>query len=134
MGVCPPMRMILGEMIYDRAIRRYIGVAQGRFVGQTSFYDAPEPWGPWTVVAYNNVDPESGSGGWANLGTEGGESLGVHIVNAWTSADGLALWLIYSSDGKAPRGALFPPEGTALDSFNLVGARLIPSVRTDRAP
>jgi hypothetical protein len=133
-GVCPPMRMVLDDVVYDRGIRRYIGVAQGRFVGQTSFYDAPEPWGPWTVVAYNNVDAASGSGGWANLGTEGGKSLGVHIVNAWTSADGLALWLIYSSDGKSPRGALFPPEGTALDSFNLVRARLIPSTRADRAP
>jgi hypothetical protein len=133
-GVCPPMGMVLGEVVYDRAIRRYIGVAQGRFVGQTSFYDAPEPWGPWTVLAYHNVDPVSGSGGWANLGTEGGKSLGVHVVNAWTSADGLALWLIYSSDGKAPPGALFPPDGTALDSFNLVRARLIPSPRTARAP
>jgi hypothetical protein len=131
-GVCPPMRIILGEVIYDRAIHRYLGVAQGRFVGQTSFYDAPEPWGPWTVVAYNNVDPASGSGGWANLGTEGGKSLGVHIVNAWTSADGLTLWLTYSSDGRAPHGALFPREGTALDSFNLVSARLIPSMQGGR--
>ena len=133
-GVCPPMRAFLGDIVYDPAIRRYIGVAQGGFIGQTSFYDAPQPWGPWTVLAYNNVDPASGSGGWANLGTQGGESLGVHIVNAWTSSDGLTLWMTYSSDGKAPPGALFPPEGTALDSYNLVRARLIPSTRTDRAP
>ncbi len=133
-GVCPSMRSTLGDMVYDRAIRRYIGVAQGRFVGQTSFYDAPQPWGPWTVIAYYNVDRASGSGGWANLGSQGGESLGVHIVNAWTSSDGLTLWMTYSSDGKAPRGALFPPEGTALDSFNLVSARLIPNTRADRAP
>ncbi len=133
-GVCPPMRITLGEIVYDRAIRRYIGVAQGRFVGQTSFYDAPQPWGPWTVISYNNVDPASGSGGWANLGTEGGASLGVHIVNAWTSSDGLALWIVYSSDGRAPHGARFPPEGTALDSFNLVRARLVPSTQADRAP
>jgi hypothetical protein len=133
-GVCPSSRTILGDIVYDRAIRRYIGVAQGRFVGQTSFYDAPQPWGPWTVIAYYNVDPASGAGGWAKLGAQGGESLGVHIVNAWTSSDGLTLWMTYSSDGKAPRGALFPPEGTALDSFNLVSARLIPNPRTYRAP
>jgi len=42
--------------------------------------------------------------------------------------------MIYSSDGKAPRGALFPPEGTALDSFNLVSARLIPRTPNDAAP
>jgi hypothetical protein len=132
-GVCPPMRTTLGDVVYDSGVRRYIGVAQGRFVGQTSFYDAPKPWGPWTALAYNNVDPAAGSGGWANLGTQGGESLGVHIVNAWTSGDGLTLWMTYSSDGKAPRGALFPPEGTALDSFNLISARLIPTTTTDRA-
>jgi hypothetical protein len=133
-GACPPMHVILGEIVYDRAIRRYIGVAQGRFVGQTSFYDAPEPWGPWTVIEYHNVDPASGSGGWANLGTQGGESLGVHIVNAWTSPDGLTLRMTYSSNGNAPHGALFPPEGTALDSFNLVSARLIPNTRSDPPP
>ena len=132
-GVCPSLRATLGDIVYDPAIRRYIGVAQGRFIGQTSFYDAPQPWGPWTVIDYNNVDPASGSGGWANLGTQGGESLGVHIVNAWTSRDGLTLWMTYSSDGNAPHGALFPPEGTALDSFNLVSARLILRARTDRA-
>ena len=133
-GVCPPMRSTLLDVVFDPAIRRYIGVAQGRYVGQTSFYDAPQPWGPWTVLAYNNVDPATGSGGWANLGTQGGESLGVHIVNAWTSSDGLTLWMTYSSDGKAPSGALFPPEGTALDSFNLVSARLIPSTPTGQTP
>jgi hypothetical protein len=42
--------------------------------------------------------------------------------------------MTYSSDGTAPHGALFPPEGTALDSFNLVSARLILSEPTDRAP
>jgi hypothetical protein len=133
-GVCPDMRANLEKIVYDRAIRRYIGVAQGRFVGQTSFYDAPQPWGPWTVIAYSNVDPASGAGGWANLGTKAGEALGVHIVNAWTSSDGLTLWMTYSADGQAPPGALFPPEGTALDSFNLVSARLIPRTRAERTP
>jgi hypothetical protein len=114
--------------IYDSGIRRYIATAQGAYVGQTSFYDAPHPWGPWTTISYNNIDPQTGAGGWANLGTAGGGSLGVHIVNAWTSADGLSLWLTYSSDGKAPPDALFPPAGTMLDSFNLVSARLIPLI------
>jgi acyl carrier protein len=80
------------------------------------------------------VDPASGSGGWANLGTQAGEALGVHIINAWTSSNGLTLWMTYSAGGKAPPGALFPPEGTALDSFNLVSARLIPGARTEREP
>jgi hypothetical protein len=113
--------------VYDHGIRRYIATAQGPYIGQTSFYDAPHLWGPWTTISYNNIAPLTGTGGWANLGTAGGGSLGVHIVNAWTSPDGLSLWLTYSSDGKAPADALFPPAGTMLDSFNLVSARLIPA-------
>ena len=113
----------LSEVIYNSALKRYIGTAQGDRIGQTSFYDAPDPWGPWTVVEYNNIDPATGSGGWANLGSAG-STLGVHPVNAWTSTDGLTLWMTYSSDGKAPEGALFPPAGTSLDSFNLVKVEL----------
>lgn len=117
----------LEGVAYDAGIQRYIATAQGTYIGQTSFYDAPHPWGPWTTISYNNIDPQTGTGGWAHLGKAGGGSLGVHIVNAWTSADGLSLWMTYSSDGKAPAGALFPPEGTMLDSFNLVSARLTPA-------
>ena len=110
--------------VYDAGIQRYIATAQGPYIGQTSFYDAPHPWGPWTTISYNNIDPRTGTGGWANLGIAGGGSLGVHVINAWTSPDGLSLWQTYSSDGKAPPGASFPPTGTMLDSFNLVSARL----------
>jgi len=115
----------LGSASYIPGIQRYIATAQGPYIGQTSFYDAPHPWGPWTTVSYNNIDPQTGAGGWANLGKGGGGSLGVHIVNAWTSRDGLSLWMTYSSDGKAPDGALFPPAGTTLDSFNLIQAQLV---------
>jgi hypothetical protein len=114
----------LGGASYIPGLRRYIATAQGPYIGQTSFYDAPQPWGPWTTITYNNIDPQTGAGGWANLGKAGGGSLGVHIVNAWTSKDGLSLWMTYSSDGKAPADALFPPPGTMLDSFNLVRAQL----------
>jgi len=124
-GLCD-MASPLGEAAYNPGIGRYIGVAQGNYVGQTSFYDAPHPWGPWTTISYNNIDAQTGTGGWANLGTAGGGSLGVHIVNAWTSRDGLTLWMTYSSDGTAPPGAAFPPAGTSMDSFNLVSGRLAP--------
>jgi hypothetical protein len=110
---------------YVSQIGRYIATAQGPYIGQTSFYDAPQPWGPWTTISYNNIDPQSSAGGWANLGKAGGGSLGVHIVNAWTSRNGLSLWMTYSSDGRAPPDALFPPAGTMLDSFNLVQAQLV---------
>jgi hypothetical protein len=114
----------LVEAVYNKGLRRYIGTAQGEYVGQTSFYEAPQPWGPWATISYNNIDAATGTGGWANLGAAGGESLGVHLVNAWTSRDGRTLWATYSSDGTAPPGALFPPEGTLLDSFNLIRVHL----------
>ncbi len=117
---------------YIPGIQRYIATAQGPYIGQTSFYDAPHHWGPWTTITYNNIDPRTGAGGWANLGKAGGGSLGVHIVNAWTRQDGLHLWMTYSSDGKAPDGALFPPAGTLLDSFNLIQAEL--ALRTQGRP
>jgi hypothetical protein len=126
-GTCN-MASPLEKAVYDPGIKRYIAVAQGEYVSQTSFYDAPHPWGPWTTISYNNIDAATATGGWANLGTAGGGSLGVNVVNAWTSPDGLMLWLTYSSDGKAPPGALFPPQGTMMDSFNLVSVRLIPGV------
>jgi hypothetical protein len=122
-GTCG-MGASLEEAVYDAGLKRYIGVAQGNFLAQTSFYEAPEPWGPWTTISYNNIDAATGSGGWGNLGAGAGGSLGVHAINAWTSDDGRTMWMAYSSDGTAPPGALFPPAGTALDSFNLLRVEL----------
>jgi hypothetical protein len=122
-GGCP-MAAPIEEAVYIAPLQRYIAVAQGNYAAQTSFYESPNPWGPWSVISYNNIDPATGSGGWANLGAVAGESLGVHLVNAWTSASGHTLWATYSSDGRAPADALFPPASTAMDSFNLVPVEL----------
>jgi hypothetical protein len=120
------MNSVMGDIVYDAGLRRFLGIAQGPYVGQTSFYESPSLWGPWRVILYNNIKPDDGAGGWANLGKAGGNSIGVHVVNAWTSPDGLDLWLTYSSDGKAPTGAMFPPAGTSMDSLNVVRAHLVP--------
>jgi hypothetical protein len=114
----------LAEVVYDAGLKRYIGIAQGDYLAQTAFYDAPAAWGPWTSIAYDNIDAKTGTGGWAHLGTAAGASLGMHPVNAWTSADGKTLWLTFSSNGKAPKDALFPPAGTEMDAFNLVSVSL----------
>jgi hypothetical protein len=109
---------------YLPGLHRYLAVAQGTYLAQTSFYEAPELWGPWSVVSYDNIDPVTGRGGWAHLGRGAGSSLGVHPVNAWATADDLHLWMTYSSDGVAQPEAAFPPGGTKMDSFNLVGVDL----------
>ena len=118
------MASTLEEAVYIPALKRYVGIAQGEYAAQTSFYDAPSPWGPWTVISYNNINAATGSGGWGNLGTAAGGSLGAHIVNAWSASTGQTIWVTYSSDGTAPPGALFPSATTAMDSFNLVSANL----------
>lgn len=114
------MSSSLEEAVYNFALKRFIGIAQGDYLAQTSFYEAVNPWGPWTTIAYHNIDAASGAGGWGNLGTAAGESLGVHAVNAWTSSDGLSMWMTYSSDGEAPPAALFPAPGSKLDAFHLL--------------
>jgi hypothetical protein len=122
-GTCN-MTSTLEEVSYDAALHRYIGIGQGDYLSQSSFYDAPNLWGPWTSIAYNNIDAATGIGGWANLGTAAGDSMGLHPVNAWTSGDGKTVWFLFSSNGKSPEGAAFPPPGTSMDSFNLVRASL----------
>jgi hypothetical protein len=115
----------LEDAVFDAGLGRYIGVAQGGLLAQTSFYEAPHPWGPWSTISYNNIEAATGGGGWGNLGVAAGESLGVHPVNAWTSKDGRTMWMTYSSSGKAPAGALFPPPGSGLDAFHLLRSDLV---------
>jgi len=37
------------HVVYDAGLRRFIASVQGRSVGETGLFDAPEPWGPWTT-------------------------------------------------------------------------------------
>lgn len=135
-GFLFPMYIIVKEAVYDAPLGRYIATAHGEKVGQTAFYEAPHPWGPWSVIYYSNIDAaRGGTGGWGNLGAGewktsrsrylGADSLGAHIGNGWTSADGKTLWIAFSSDGKAPRNArLTRLAGHWMDSLNVVEAKL----------
>jgi hypothetical protein len=118
------MAGLLQEIAFDRPLGRYIGVAVAANEAQASFYESVNPWGPWRTISYQNIAPQTGRGGFANLGVSAGESLGVHIVNAWTSTDGRSIWLAYSSSGAAPNDSKFPPAGSSMDSFNLVRMEL----------
>jgi hypothetical protein len=71
-------------------------------VGQLGIFDAPEPWGPWTTVAYYDD--------WGGFGN--GEALIYALPTKWMSSDGKTFWMVFSSTGK-------------LDSFNLIKGSLI---------
>jgi hypothetical protein len=78
-----------------------LATAAGRHVGQLALFDAPEPWGPWTTVAYYED--------WGGLGAT--EALEYDLPTKWVSADGRTLWCVFSSTG-------------VLDSFNMVKGTL----------
>ena len=89
------------SIIYNKGIRRYIATTSHGDVGQLSVFDGPEPWGPWTTVAYYNK--------WGKFTK--GESLAYVFPTKWISSDGKTMWMIFSSTKK-------------LDSYNLVKATL----------
>ena len=121
--------MHLGKMVYNSALQRFISEGQGGSVNQASFYESPNPWGPFTTIGYYNSNLDK-TGGWGNLGTTAftggdGDSMGINFMNKWTSANGLTMWATFSSDGYASSNAyLTPLAGLGLDSFSLVSATL----------
>lgn len=97
----------IASVIYNPGINRYIlTTAHGPHsdgIRRLGVFDAPEPWGPWTTVEYNE-----------NWGGFSGFWLGYYIPTKtpdWMSADGKTIHLIFSGQGD-------------LDSFNLVKATL----------
>jgi hypothetical protein len=78
------------SMSYDAGLKRYLWCQTGagsdtRFAGGFTIYDAPEPWGPWTV-AYHADKWDVGPG----------ESM--HLPPKWMSPDGRTLHLVFSGD------------------------------------
>ena len=84
---------------YDAALKRYLlvqpvatlasrngtGKIDVRFAGGLAVYDAPAPWGPWTTAFFTN-QWDAGPGDSASFPTK------------WMSADGKALYLVFSGD------------------------------------
>ena len=123
-----PRAITIGKVVYNSVLKRFIAVGQG-WVNQAAFYDAPNPWGPWTSIAYFSSNSDN-TGGWGNLGTtsfgaKAGNALGINFINKWTSSNGLTMWATFSSDGYAsPNAYLTPLAGMSMDSFSLVSATL----------
>jgi hypothetical protein len=131
-GVSYVMAEGLGQPVYNPVVGRYIAPAVSGDLGQTSFYDSPNPWGPWTVISYNNVNLANEdsnhlpTGGWGNFGVATPGGLGVNGVAAWTSADGKTVYFTFSgSAGAAATTADFVAlQGKNMDVFSYVNATL----------
>jgi Domain of unknown function (DUF4185) len=99
--------------VYDPAIRRYLAASFHAGPGQLGIFDAPEPWGPWTTVAYYED--------WGRMGSDG-EGLGCEFPPKWMSKDGLTLWCVFSMYGGSAKEGI-----KAHDRFNLVKVTLEPA-------
>jgi len=79
--------------VYDAPLGRYLlAVRHNGESGEWGLFDAPEPWGPWTTVAYGGDMP-----GWTYT-PSGASSRPTYMhtfPTKWMSADGLSLWHIF---------------------------------------
>jgi len=96
------------HVVYDTGLRRFIASVQGHSVGEAGLFDASQPWGPWTTIAYYQ--------NWGGYGAR--ESLGIDFPTKWISRDGKTLWAVFS-------GGRLGENDDLLDSFNLVRLTLL---------
>lgn len=76
-------------VVYNPGLRRYLLTAAHNNRGGLGIFDAAEPWGPWTTVAYYDD--------WLGFGY----SPSYHIAPAkWMSPDGRSFTLIWSGDDR----------------------------------
>jgi hypothetical protein len=114
-----PNGLTSATIIYLPSLKRYLLAAFHTGPGQLGVFDAPEPWGPWTTVAYYED--------WGGMGIEG-EGLNCDIPQKWMSPDNLTLWSVFSAYGDGAKKGI-----NAHDRFNLVKATLQFS-KTNSAP
>ncbi|HSZ57029.1 MAG TPA: DUF4185 domain-containing protein [Tepidisphaeraceae bacterium] len=76
---------------YNAGVRRYILTTPHQPPGITAMhtpalgvFDAPEPWGPWTTVSYEDD--------WA----KGSRTYHQKFPSRWMSRDGRTMWLVFS--------------------------------------
>ncbi len=99
-----------GSVVYDPGLKRFLLTCFHAGPGQLGVFDAPNPWGPWTTIAYYEH--------WGHMGAEG-EGLTCGFPQKWMSADGLTLWSIFSVYGGGAKQGI-----NAHDRFNLIKATL----------
>jgi hypothetical protein len=95
---------------YVPALKRYLLASFHTGPGQLGIFDAPEPWGPWTTVAYYED--------WGRMENEG-HGLNCEFPQKWMSDDGRTLWCVFSVYGAGGQTGI-----QAHDKFNLVKVSL----------
>ena len=106
-----PTGVCLGGVVYNPGIKRYILTSYHTGPGQLGIFDASEPWGPWTTVAYYDS--------WGNMGIAG-SGLNCDFPQKWMGTDGLTMWCVFSVYGDGAKKGV-----NAHDKFNLVKATLM---------
>lgn len=100
----------LATVVYVPALRRYLLTTFHKGPGQLGIFDAPQPWGPWTTVAYYEK--------WGEMAADG-EGLTCTFPSKWVSPDGQTLWCVFSAYGEGAKRGI-----AAHDRFNLVKVEL----------
>jgi hypothetical protein len=100
----------LVSVVHVPGLKRYLLTSFHKGPGELGIFDGPEPWGPWTTVAYETH--------WGGMGTTG-EGLLCSFPQSWMSTDGTTLWCIFSAYGAGARRGI-----DAHDKFNLIRAEL----------
>ncbi len=95
---------------YLPGLHRFLAGAFHTGPGQLGIFDAPQPWGPWTTVAWYDH--------WGGMGPEGW-GLTCSFPAKWVSADGRTLWCVFSVYGKGGQSGI-----AAHDRFNAVKVSL----------
>lgn len=99
-----------GAVVYNPGINRFLLTCFHVGPGQLGVFDAPDPWGPWTTIAYYED--------WGHMGSAG-EGLNCEFPQKWISVDGLTLWSVFSVYGEGGKQGI-----KTHDRFNLVKATL----------
>ena len=78
------------QVVYNAPLKRYLLTAHRGEQGTLGVFDGPEPWGPWTTVAYYDS--------WLDLKGTGlkRHMLYINIPTKWISSDGRTLWAIFT--------------------------------------
>ena len=97
-------------MVYNPGLHRFLLTSFHTGPGQLGLFEARQPWGPWSTIAYYSD--------WGRMDTAG-EGLTCEFPQKWMSADGRTLWAIFSAYGEGAKRGI-----RAHDRFNLIEVKL----------